>query len=267
MPGPEGPPADIEPLEEQVKTLEKTVTNLQNVTNEITKHQNHFVVRINTETERVHKKHDEVLKTLTTRKHEIIKESTTITNRTCTECTAKLREKAKDTGVCCEDCNLAKFKVPTAEECAEAGCADADGACAYASATCDAKGNILPSCKFPFTYMGTEHNQCISHSPFGLTKRSWCFVEDPCKSMVTELFRHTLCREPGDDFEAMMKICRDGASKLSIMDELKNTPEYAERVANAAVCDTAFPTLEQDWGFCDCTQIVCRDISGPAAIA
>lgn len=197
------------------------------------------------------------MKTLTTRKQEIIKESITITNRTCTVCTKNLKQKAKETGMCCDDCNQAKFKVPSSSECAEAGCADEDGACVYALATCDSQGAILPSCKFPFTYMGTEHNKCISHSPFGMTKRPWCFVEDPCKAIVTELYRHVLCREPGDDFEATMKTCQDGASKTTIMDELKNTPEYMSRVESAAVCDTSFPTLDQNWGFCGCTQVVC----------
>jgi len=129
----------------------------------------------------VNNSHTEVLKLLSEKKTVIIRESTKITNITCKECSAKL-DKAKDKEICCDDCQKPKFKIPSQPECETMGCSYG---CAYSNSTCDAAGKKMPACMVPFKYLGVTHNECINHSPFGLTRRPWCYVNSEANKAST----------------------------------------------------------------------------------
>jgi len=102
----------------------------------------------------------------------LIRDSKKLVNITCVKCSD--RHKPKDKSICCDDCSKPKFKVPTKVECESTGCS---GSCIFSNSTCDATGKPQAPCLFPFTYLGVEHKECISFSPFGLTKRPWCYTD------------------------------------------------------------------------------------------
>lgn len=116
--------------------------------------------------------HTDVIDLIKEKKSILIREATTLTNITCVKCSD--RHKPKDKSICCDDCNKPKFKVPSVADCKSAGCSSS---CVWSNSTCDATGKLLSPCMFPFKYLGVEHKECISFSPFGLTKRPWCYTD------------------------------------------------------------------------------------------
>jgi hypothetical protein len=116
--------------------------------------------------------HTEVLDLIKQKKSILIREATTLTNITCVKCSE--RHKPKDKAICCDDCSKPKFKVPTEADCTSTGCSHS---CVFSNSTCDAAGKTQAPCLFPFRYLGVEHKECVSYSPFGLTRRPWCYTD------------------------------------------------------------------------------------------
>jgi len=171
-PGPKGVTADVEELELAVGAAKNTVGTIVNISKTITDHQKTIERTIEKQVTVVNASHSEVLKLLVKRKELIIKDARELTEITCTKCNANA--KTNDTGLCCEDCGKPEFKVPPSADCSSAGCSHT---CLFSNSTCDAVGKPQAPCMFPFKYLGMEHTECISYSPFGLTKRPWCFTD------------------------------------------------------------------------------------------
>jgi hypothetical protein len=178
--GPPGPPPDTEDLEITIQSTKGYIGKILNISKIITNHQTTVETTIENQLTIVNNSHTEVIKLLSEKKSMIIKKATKVTNITCTECSAKLKGKDKD--ICCEDCQKPKFKVPSQPECETLGCSYG---CAYSNSTCDAAGKKQPSCMVPFTYLGVSHTECIMHSPFGLTRRPWCYVDSEANKAAT----------------------------------------------------------------------------------
>lgn len=155
-----------------VGSTKRKIVTILNISKVIASHQTNIERTITDQVTIVNNSHSQVLKLIKQRKTEILKEATHLTNISCAKCSERV--KPKDKAMCCEDCSKPQFKVPSVAECSAAGC---DGTCAFGNSTCDAGGKAQPACMFPFTYLGVEHNECINHSPFGLTKRPWCYVK------------------------------------------------------------------------------------------
>jgi Zn finger protein HypA/HybF involved in hydrogenase expression len=171
MQGPPGPPPDTEEVDLALKTTKGYIGKILNISKIIGEHQTTVERVIENQLTIVNNSHTEVLRLLGEKKSVIIREATTLTNITCTKCSAKLKTKDKD--ICCDDCQKPKFKVPSKPECDATGCSYG---CAYSNSTCDSAGKKQPPCMIPFKYLGVEHHSCIMHSPFGLTRRPWCYV-------------------------------------------------------------------------------------------
>jgi len=162
----------VEELELAVGAAKNTVGTIVNISKTITDHQKTIERTIEKQVTVVNASHSEVLKLLVKRKELIIKDARELTEITCTKCNANA--KTNDTGLCCEDCGKPEFKVPPSADCSAAGCSHT---CLFSNSTCDAVGKPQAPCMFPFKYLGMEHTECISYSPFGLTKRPWCFTD------------------------------------------------------------------------------------------
>lgn len=154
-----------------VSSSKSYILKVLNISKVITSHQTTIERTITDQMTIINNSHTEVEKLLMNRKTEIITEAKHLTNITCKKCHDTVKPKEK--GICCEECTKPKFKVPTSQQCIAAGCR---GKCAFGNSTCDAAGKAQPACMFPFSYLGVEHNECINHSPFGLTRRPWCYV-------------------------------------------------------------------------------------------
>lgn len=170
--GPKGGTAEVGDLELAVGAAKKGMMNLTIVAKTVVDHQKTIERTIEKQTLVVNKSHSEVLRLLGERKLVVVKDAQKLIETTCTECNAKA--KINDTGLCCEDCALPEFKVPASAQCAKSGCSHS---CVFGNSTCNAAGRTQAPCMFPFTYLGMEHTECISYSPFGLTKRPWCFTD------------------------------------------------------------------------------------------
>jgi len=162
----------MEELELAVGAADNGVQTMVNISKTITDRQKFIERTIEKQVLIVNTSHTDTLKLLVERKELLIQDARTLTEQTCTKCNANV--KINDTGLCCEDCALPEFKVPPSEDCAAAGCSHS---CVFSNATCDAVGKTRTPCMFPFKYLGMEHSECITFSPFGLTKRPWCFID------------------------------------------------------------------------------------------
>jgi len=176
------------------------IGKILNISKIIGTHQTNVEKTIENQLTIVNNSHTEVLRLLKEKKSVIIRQATTVTNITCTKCSAKL--KPKESEVCCEDCQKPKFKVPSKPECDTMGCSYG---CAYGNSTCDAAGKQQPPCMLPFKYLGVEHHSCIMHSPFGLTRRPWCYVNSKANRGADKASDWAFC-----DCTSVQCICPPG---------------------------------------------------------
>lgn len=147
-------------LEEEIRIQEKKVTNIVNTTRKIAEKQQTMEEQFQ---DKVVDRHEQsggdFLKLMTEVRRDTIEEAQEIAQEFCIR-------NANSTGThsCCDDCAKPKFRLPSVEQCAEAGCSHM---CVYTLGTCDMSGKAAGPCK----------SKCKTSSPFGETKRPFCIAE------------------------------------------------------------------------------------------
>jgi hypothetical protein len=169
LPGGEGDPADVGPLQDALKNATELVDlTFDNIANLSVKVKDIELEFTNT-TKEIDKRTEEINALVKEMMVEVTQEVNIIAEQTCRS------DFTKKAGTCCPNCTDAKFRVPPKQECESAGC---EHSCAYVNATCDKhKKKLSTGCLFPFKYLGKEQKSCITASPFGEVTRPWCYLD------------------------------------------------------------------------------------------
>jgi len=163
---------DLGDLNSKINATKKYIEKIVNISKVLVTKQTQVEKTIEKQLTVIENSKESIIEVIKEKKDVLIKEATKITNITCVKCSE--RHKPKDKALCCDDCSKPKFKVPTSADCKSAGCSSS---CVFSNMTCDATGKTVGSCMFPFTYLGVKHKECVNFSPFGLTRRPWCYLD------------------------------------------------------------------------------------------